>query len=272
MVNEAKLSIGRVLALSGSVFAARWLAFCGLILIAVVLAIAAVAMLFFGCTMIIEAMPGGGGGLEFNDAQSAVMTATLCIQVVVGFSILQIGAAAVAFGTVQYFRSVTAPFGRCLGHGFAVMLPVVGAASVAALIVSLPIVGAVLLGGYVSEAFFLAGPIIAFLLAVPFAVAVPAAALERASVRSALARSLSLVRNNYFRTLGLLLLLGAISFGAGVLLGLASDILGDLILLVSIAVMLAIGVFAAVVMAVTYVELRHVNEGFGAEELANLFD
>src|SRR5262245_51078617 len=123
MAVEGKLGIGRVLALSVSVFAARWMFFSGLMLIAAALASTAVVLLFFSCMVVIDTMPGGGGGLNFNDAQTAVMTVTLCAQIVAGLSILQIGAAGVAFGAVQHLRGQPAPFGRCLGYGFTVMLP-----------------------------------------------------------------------------------------------------------------------------------------------------
>jgi hypothetical protein len=267
---QATLSIGRVLALSWSVFAARWLSFAGLMLIGALLAAAAIGMLFFGCIVIIEAIPSrGGGGFDFNDTQTAIMWAVLFCEVVAGIAVLQIGAAAVAFGTVQYLRGQQTPFGRCLSHGFTVMLP----ACAAALIVGAPLAGLVLLGFFtINGAFFLAAPVLALLLAVPFLVVVPAAALERAGIRQALARSVSLMRGNYLRLLGLLLLLAAASFAGTVLLGLASDILWDFTFLISIAALLAIAVFAAIAVAVTYVELRRIKEGFGAEEVAKLFD
>ena len=267
------LSIGRVLKLSWSVFAARWLSFAGLMLVAALLAVAAIGMLFFGCVLVIEAIPSsGGGGLYFNDTQTAVMGVTLFAQVVAFLAVQQIGTAAVGFGTVQHLRGQQVPFGRCLSHGFAVMLPVAGTACAAALIVGVPLAGVVLLGSSISEAFFLATPVIAPLLACPFAVVVPVATLERAGVRQALARSVSLVRGNYLRTLGLLLLFGALSFAGTVLLGMASDILWDFTFLISIAALLAIAVFAAIAVAATYIELRRIKEGFDPEEVARLFD
>jgi hypothetical protein len=271
---QAKLSIGRVLTLSLLVFAARWLSFTAFLLIAALLAVAVFGMLFFGCVVIIEAMPSsGGGGFYFNDAQTAVMSVTLFVQAVAGLAFLQIGAASVAFGTVQHLRGQPAPFGRCLGHGFAVMLPVVGAAGLASLIVGLPLIGVVLFGILTAnEAFFLATLVIGPLLACPFVVTVPAAALERTGVRRALARSVSLTRGNYLRILGLLLLFAAMSLAAFVTFGLAADVLRDFTFLLFIALLLAIGVFAAIVIAVTYVELRSIKEGTGAEELARSFD
>jgi hypothetical protein len=269
---QPKLSIGRVLALSWSVFAARWLPFTGLIVIAGLLAAAAIGMLFFGCIVVIETMPSAGGGFNFTDSQTAVMFVTLFAMAIAGLAILQIGAAAIAFGTVQHLRGQHAAFGRCLSHGFAVMLPVTGTACAAALIVGVPLCGVALLGTFVSEAFFLAVPVLALLLACPFVVAAPAAALERTGIGQALARSVTLTRDNYLRMLGLLLLLGAASFGGTVLLGMASDVLWDFTSLISIAVFLALGVFAAILVAVAYLELRRLKEGFGAEEIAAAFD
>jgi hypothetical protein len=242
-------------------------------LIAALMAAVAIGMLFLGCVLVVEAVPSsGGGGLYFSDPQTAVMGVTLFAQAVAFLAIQQIGTAAVAFGTVQYLRGQQVAFGRCLSHGFAVMLPVTGTTCAATLIVGIPLAGVALLGSFVSEAFFLVSLVSAPLLACPFAVVVPVATLERAGVRQALARSVSLVRDNYFRTLALLLLLAAISFAGLVLLGMTSDIVGDFTFLISIAALLAVAVFAAIAAAVTYVELRQIKEGFGAEEVAKLFD
>jgi len=271
-IDQGKLSIGRVLVLSWSVFARAWLPFSGLLLIAVLLAAVAIGMLFFGCILVLEAMPSGGGGFNFTDSQTAVMFATLFAMAVAGLAIQQIGAAAIAFGTVQLLRGQAASFGRCLGHGFSVMLPVTGAAAVVALIVGLPALAFAFLGSMVSEALFLVELVLAPLLACPFLVVVPVAAMERGGVWQALARSVRLTRGSYFRVLGLVLLLAAVSIAVIALFAFASDVLWDLSILFSIAAVLAIGTFAAILTAVAYVELRQVTEGFGAEEIAKLFD
>lgn len=272
-IEQGKLNLGRVLALSWTVFARRWLSFSGMLLIAGLLSVVAIVMLFFGCILVIEAMPSaGGGGFDFTDSQTAVMFATLFAMVVAGLAIQQIGGAAVCFGTVQLLRGQEAAFGRCLSHGFSVMLPVTATAAIVGLIVGLPALAFVFLGAEVSEALFLVGPVLAPFLACPFLVAVPAAAMERAGVGQALSRSIALTRGSYFRVLGLLLLLAAVSIAVIALLAFASDVLWDLSMLFSIVVLLAVGTFAAILAAVSYVELRRITEGFGAEEIAKLFD
>jgi hypothetical protein len=110
------------------------------------------------------------------------------------------------------------------------------------------------------------------LIAVPFLVAVPAAALERKGVSSALARSIELSRGNYWRLLGLLLLMGIVYVAIVVTMGGTVDVIVGIILPFSLAAVLAYGTFAAVLAAVLYLELRHVKEGPGAEEMAKLFD
>jgi len=271
-IDQGKLSIGRVLALSWSVFARRWLSFGGMLLIGGLLAGAAIVMLFFGCILVIEAMPSGGGGFNFTDSQTVVMFATLFAMAVAGLAIQQIGGAAITFGTVQLLRGQEAGFGRCLGHGFSVMLPVAGTAAAVALIVGLPILAFVFLGSMVSEDLFFVAPLLAPLLACPFLVAVPVVAMERSGAGQALARSVRLTRGSYFRVLGLLLLLAVAFVAVTALFGFASDVLWDLSVLISIAAILAVGTFAAILAAVLYVELRRVTEGFGAEEIAKLFD
>lgn len=271
-IDQGKLNLGRVLALSWSVFARRWLSFSGLLLIAGLLSGVAIVVLFFGCILVIETMPSGGGGFNFTDSQNAVMGVTLFAMAVANLAIQQIGGAAISFGTVQLLRGQEASFGRCLGHGFSVMLPVTVTAALVALIVGLPMLAFVFLGSLVSETLFLVGPVLAPFLASPFLVAVPVAAMERAGVAQALARSIRLTRGSYFRVFGLLLLLAAASIALIALLAFASDVLWDLSMLFSIAVALAVGTFAAILAAVAYVELRQVTEGSGAEEIAKLFD
>ena len=67
-------------------------------------------------------------------------------------------------------------------------------------------------------------------------------------------------------------LLAAVFFAGTVLLGMASDIVWDFTFLISIPALLANAVFAAIAVAVTYVDLRQIKEGFGTEEVAKLFD
>lgn len=271
-IDQGKLNLGRVLALSWTVFARRWLSFSGLLLIAGLLSGVAIVMLFFGCILVIETMPSAGGGFNFTDSQTAVMYATLFAMAVASFAIQQIGGAAVSFGTVQLLRGQEAGFGRCLRHGFSVMLPVTVTAALVALIVGLPMLALVFLGAMVSEALFLLSPVLAPFLASPFLVAVPVAAMERAGVGQVLARSIRLTRGNYFRLFGLVLLLAAVSIALFALFAFASDVLWDLSILFSIVVIVAVATFAAILAAVAYVELRRVTEGFGAEEIAKLFD
>lgn len=262
-------------------FARRWLAFNGLLLIAGLLACIAAGMMFFGCIFVIGAMrlSAGGGigdGFHFNDSETAIVGATVFAIAVVGPAIQQIGAAAVAFGTVQLLRGQQAEFGRCLKHGFAVMLPVTGTAAVVSLILAIPVFGLGIAGATDNTglAVISLGLVVvpAPLLVCLFLVAVPVAAMERAGVGRALARSIRLTRGSYFRVLAMLLVLAAVYSAVIFLLGMLAHTLWDLATLVAIAALLAISTFAAVVVAVAYAELCRVKDGFGAEEIATLFD
>lgn len=271
---RGNLSIASVLALSWAVFKARWLPFSGIMLLAGVLAGIAIGVLFFGCILAIEFMPGSGGGDGFyiSDSETMVMGATLAVMAAAALAILQVGAAAIAFGTLQHLRGQQADFGRCLGHGFAVMAPAAGTALVVGLITGIPVAGLVALGIIADSPIIFVGLVLAPLIAVPFLVAVPAAALERKGASSALARSIELSRGSYGRLLGLLLLMGVVYVAIVVVMGGTVDVIVGLILPFSLAAVLAYGTFAAVLAAVLYLELRRVKEGLGADEGANLFD
>ena len=268
------LSIGLVLARSWTVFTARWLPFSGIMLLAGLLAGIAIGILFFGCILAIEIMPSGGGGDGFyiSDSETVVIGATLAVMAAAGLAILQVGAAAVAFGTVQYLRGQPGDFGRCLNHGFAVMAPAAGTALLVELITGIPAAGLAAFGIIADSPIIFVGLVLAPLIAVPFLVAVPAAALERKGVSSALARSIELTRGSYGRLLGILLLMAAVYVAIVALMGTAVDVIVGIILPFTLAALLAYGTFAAVLAAVLYLELRRVKEGNGAEDTAKLFD
>jgi hypothetical protein len=270
---HGNLSIASVLALSWAVFKARWLPFSGIMLLAGVLAGIAIGVLFFGCILAIEIMPSSGGdGFYISDSETMVMGATLAVMAAAALAVLQVGAAAIAFGTLQHLRGQQADFGRCLGHGFAVMAPAAGTALLVGLITGIPATGLVTLGIIADTPVIFVGLAVAPLIAVPFLVAVPAAALERKGVSSALARSIELSRGSYGRLLGLVLLMGTVYVAIVVVMGGTVDVIVGIILPFTLAAVLAYGTFAAVLAAVLYLELRRVKEGPGAEEMAKLFD
>jgi hypothetical protein len=268
------LSVALVLGRSWAVFKARWLPFSGIMLLSGALAAIAIGILFFGCILAIEIIPssGGGDGFYISDLETVVMGTTLAVMAAAALAILQVGGAAIAFGTLQHMRGQQADFGRCLGHGFAVMAPAAGTALLVGLITGIPAAGLVALGIIADSPIVFIGLVLAPLIAVPFLAAVPAAALERKGVSSALARSIELTRGSYGRLLGILLLLAAAYVAIMTLLGTALDVIISFLMPFSLAALLAYGTFAAVLAAVLYLELRRVKEGVGAEEMARLFD
>jgi hypothetical protein len=201
-----------------------------------------------------------------------VMGATLAVMAAAALAILQVGAAAIAIGTLQFLRGQQMDFGRCLGQGFAVAAPVSGAALLVGLVTAVPAAALAVLGTIADSPIIFVGLVLAPLIALPFLVAVPAAALERKGVSSALARSIELTRGSYGRLLGILLLMAAVYVAIVVVMGTAVDVIVGIILPFSLAAVLAYGTFAAVLAAVLYLELRRVKEGLGAEDMAKLFD
>jgi hypothetical protein len=268
------LSVALVLARSWAVFKARWLPFSGIMLLSGVLAAIAIGILFFGCILAIEIIPssGGGDGFYISDSETVVMGATLAVMAAAALAILQVGAAAIAIGTLQFLRGQQMDFGRCLGQGFAVAAPVSGAALLVGLVTAVPAAALAVLGTIADSPIIFVGLVLAPLIALPFLVAVPAAALERKGVSSALARSIELTRGSYGRLLGILLLMAAVYVAIVVVMGTAVDVIVGIILPFSLAAVLAYGTFAAVLAAVLYLELRRVKEGLGAEDMAKLFD
>jgi hypothetical protein len=152
------------------------------------------------------------------------------------------------------------------------MGPVAGTALLVGLIIGAPAAVFPIPGNIVDSPVIFLGFLLAPLIAVPFLVAVPAAALERKGVSSALARSIKLTRGSYGRVLGLVLLMAAVYAALVVLMGTALDVIASVIMPFSLAAFLAYGTFAAVLSAVLYLELRRSKEGIGAEAAATVFD
>lgn len=169
-------------------------------------------------------------------------------------------AGALAYGAVQDLRGRHATISDCIGRGLGQLLPVLGVAILAFLIIAL---GTVLL--------VIPGIIAALMLFV----AIPAAVVERPGVIASLHRSAELTRGNRWRVLGVLVVsllivvaVGAVGGGLSVLLSGGGDIPFSANWLQN-AFFTA---YWALLASVTYYHLRVAKEGLEADQLAAVFD
>lgn len=181
--------------------------------------------------------------------------------------------AALVYGTIQRLRGMRVGIGESLGRGFAVIGPVFGVAVLVTL--SLGIGLFLVIAGF-------------FVFLTMFWVAIPVAVVERPGVVASMKRSLYLTKGNRWRIFGLILLVGIAQtgIGLGVLFVLGGTMaIGGAALgpagLVGSAIILVIGtvllnaffsIMYAVLIAITYFDLRDLKEGAGLEEIASVFD
>ena len=181
--------------------------------------------------------------------------------------------AALVYGTIQRLRGGRVGIGECLGRGFSVVGPVFGVALL--LTIALGVGALLVLVGF-------------FVFLTMFWVAIPVAVVERPGVLASMKRSLYLTKGNRWRIFGLVLLVGiaqtGIGLGALLVLGGAVAVGGAALGgagLVGSAVIFLIGtillnaffaIMYAVLIAITYFDLRNIKEGAGLEEIAAVFD
>jgi len=179
--------------------------------------------------------------------------------------------AALVFGTIQDLRNEKVSVGECFSKGLAKIFPVLGVSLVSGL-----------LTGLAALAFFIPGVIVAIMLWV----AIPVAVIENRGLNS-LPRSAELTRGYRWRIFFLVLLLLAVMFGAGMVVGVGTaaitgfDTSGSVTLTSqSLAAVLAldwifsafISALSAVLIAVSYHDLRVDKEGADTDQIAAVFD
>lgn len=165
--------------------------------------------------------------------------------------------AALAYGTFQDLRGQRATIGECLSHGLGRIFPVLGVTILSIICV---LAGLVLL--------IVPGLIVATMLWV----AVPVAVVEKPGVIASLKRSAELTSGYRWPVFGILFLLNALDRISGVIM--ENIYFGDLMLyfILSIAIMMIIAAFEAVVVAVGYHDLRVAKEGIDTDQIAAVFD
>lgn len=176
--------------------------------------------------------------------------------------------AALIYGVVMELQGQRASFGACIGTGIARFFPALGVG----LLTTLCVAGGTLL-------LVIPGIIVWCMLYV----AMPASVLERPGLLGALRRSRELTRGHKMEIFGLAFLLGLITFFAGLIVGLATDISAshDLEetfrgvsrhLYLQLVSQMVTGSITATMSSVAYYFLRAEKEGTSAAELAAIFD
>ena len=186
---------------------------------------------------------------------------------ILGTVLAYIATAALVYGTVQQLRGQTIGIGACIGRGLATMLPVLGVALLAGILVILGLAVLVVPG---------------ILLMVMLWVVVPVAVVERPGVVASLRRSADLTKGFRWQILGILALLLVIEVAAAtavkVFIGQVFVALGGGAAgwWAGVAVDWVLEAFftalAAVIGAVGYHDLRVAKEGLDTEQIAAVFD
>jgi len=183
------------------------------------------------------------------------------IQSIVDLIVGQIVAVTLIYGSIQVLRGRQVSIAECFSQGFGRLGTAIGVAIVAAIGVAAGMVLLIVPG---------------VILAVMWAVAVPAAVVERAGVIESLSRSTALTRERRWRVLGAILVAGVITVVVGAVIG---GIFGavdgtetPLFTIVLWAVTAAAQAFSACVYATLYFFLRREKEGVDIEQIAAVFD
>lgn len=170
-----------------------------------------------------------------------------------------VATAAITYGTIKALRGQTVGFGKALAKGLPLVLAAVPVALVATIIVGLGLV-------------FLVVPGLIF--AVLFWVAVPVVVVEGLPPKEALARSWHLSSGYRWPIFWLLLMSLASENGLARAVDLMMDYQASFLRALFVKWMSAalLAAFWAVVMAVSYHDLRQVQEGKGVNRIAAVFD
>jgi hypothetical protein len=204
---------------------------------------------------------------SLDDLQSGIATPQysaadfVAIALSVVLSYILIGA--LVYGTVQHLTGRKAGLGDIIGRGLSRVIPVIVIAILLSIVVSIGFVLLIVPGIF---------------LVVVYSVVIPAAVVERPGIIGSFNRSWDLTKGYRWPVLGLLLILFVILLVFSIVVGGAAGIgfvFMDSLALIVIAdyVISAItGVFASVVIAVLYHDLRVAKEGVSSEQIAAVFD
>jgi hypothetical protein len=170
--------------------------------------------------------------------------------------------AAITYGVFQQMRGGSPSLGDCLKVGLSSLLPVLGLVIVQGCVVGLAALACVVPG---------------LILAVRWAVAVPAAVEEKPGVGEALNRSTYLTEGYRWQVFGVLAVLYVINIGlvfalgAGLVAAGGGTTAASVFLLLENAVTVVTTGFAATASSVMYYRLRSVKESIDVDQIASVF-
>jgi hypothetical protein len=189
-------------------------------------------------------------------AGSLTAVAAKLLLFVVGLLSPNLATAAITFGVYQQLRGKNTSVGECLRRGVSLLLPVFGLALAQTLVVGLAAMACLVPG---------------IVVAVRWAVSIPAAVTEGTGVSASMDRSSFLTDGLRWDVFGVLFVLGVINIGSALLIGLAAVRNPPLLLLLSgVKDLLVVGL-SATGAAVLYYRLRSVKESIDVDQIASVF-
>jgi len=240
---QGSLSIGDVLGKTFSIFFSNLLPFALLTGVAM-----SPLLILEGYTSAVVKTPGAPSPQTLVPLLLLVLLSVFCPYLATG---------AITYGVFQQLRGKDATIGDCLGRGLSALLPVLGLAIVQGVAVTLGLMLCLIPG---------------LLLALRWAVAVPAMVTERTGVGESLSRSTYLTDGSRGEVFGVLFVLGLLQFGSGFAVGLLkvkNPILG--LTLSAFQSLFTVGL-SATGTAVMYYRLRSLRESIDVDQLASVFD
>jgi len=166
-----------------------------------------------------------------------------------------IATGAITFGVFQQLRGKDASIVECLGRGLSLLLPVFGLAFVQSLGIGIAMLACLVPG---------------ILLAVRWAVSIPAAVTEGTGISDSIERSTYLTDGLRWDVFGVLFVLGLIQVGSVFLLRLVAGNPTLLLLLTGVKDLLVVGL-SATASAVMYYRLRSLKESIDVDQIASVF-
>jgi len=253
---ENKFRIGATIAQSFEIWGRNIVAFC------LVYLVVTLPGMFFEYFSGIAAFSVGEPDSQLPLAQSSNFWVLYGGVLLLQFFFEYLAAATVVYGATQYMRGHRFSIGECFIRGLSVLLPVVGVALLYTVFMAFG---------------FLLLVIPMFFIAIIYWVCIPVAVVERPGVLASFSRSRELTHGNRWRIFGLFLFYIAVAAVLSAIIGVVFVALpagGGLLfyMVIDFFSRVLLGSFFAVVLGVTYYNLRIEHEGVDIQELATVFD
>ena len=225
------------------------------------------ALVLTSPTYVYMILTGSGDPLGQGTASPAGTIVISIVEFLLGYLVT----AALVYGTIQDLRNEKASVGDCFSKGLALMFPVVGVAIVSGLITGLATLALIIPG---------------IIAAVMLWVAIPVAVIERRGLNSLL-RSAELTKGYRWRIFFLILLLFVVLIGIGMVMGAVTGVIaltgvsssGEFsspaltgLLAMQWIFSAFMSALSAVLVAVSYHDLRVAKEGADTDQIAAVFD